>query len=288
MVRKAVFLPLIALFLVSLACGVNFSLPESSVETGPTQVEQINVPKPDASVVELTLSIGGGELILNPGAEQGLVAGQVTYNVADFKPQVEAEGDRISITQGDLNIEGIPAFEEEVVNEWNLALADSPLDLRIRAGAYVGEFDLGGLRLTNLSVKDGAASVTVDFSSANQSEMDVLDYQTGASSVSLLNLANANFGTLLFESGAGNYTLDFSGELKRNANVKIQSGLSTVRLIIPEGVAAEVRFEGGLTNVSTQGDWTEDNDSYSQPGQGPKLSITVEMGAGSLEIRNEP
>ena len=64
------------------------------------------------------------------------------------------------------------------------------------------------------------------FPKLNRVEMDSLYYQTGASNVHLSDLANANFASMVFRSGAGNYTLDFSGELQRDAEVKIESGIS--------------------------------------------------------------
>ena len=51
-------------------------------------------------------------------------------------------------------------------------------------------------------------------------------------------LANANFSTMIFSSGAGDYTLDFSGDLQRDATVTITTGLSNLKLVVPKGVAA--------------------------------------------------
>ena len=48
--------------------------------------------------------------------------------------------------------------------------------------------------------------------------MSILRYETGASTVKLNGLANANFGTLIFSGGAGDYTLDFSGDLQRSGH----------------------------------------------------------------------
>ena len=42
------------------------------------------------------------------------------------------------------------------------------MDLTINAGAYQGDFQFGGLSLTGLTVKDGAASVDLDFNKPNR------------------------------------------------------------------------------------------------------------------------
>ncbi len=288
MLRKPL-LAVLALALAALACSLNINLPASEVKTGPTVTEEISVPLPDAEDVALTLSLGGGELSLAPGAEEGLVEGSATYNVADFQPIVSVEDGNVLIEQGDLNIDGIPKFDETVKNEWDLKLSDTPMTLHIKAGAYVGRYEFGGLSLKNLIIEDGASDVELSFSEPNQVEMGILDYQTGASNVTLSGLANANFATLVFTSGAGNYVLDFSGDLQRDANVKIESGLSSVKIVVPAGVNAKVTFEGALTNVSASGGWVESGgNTYTQSGDGPTLTITVDMGAGNLVLSNEP
>jgi hypothetical protein len=287
MLRKPILFLLPVFLLTGLACSVNLNLPTTQIKTGPLVTEEINIPIPDASDVDLTLSLGAGELTLNPGAESGLVEGTISYNVPDFKPDTTEEDGRIALEQGDLNIQGIPQFDEEVENNWDLSLGTTPMTLRINAGAYVGKYDLGGLSLENVYVSDGAADVNLDFSAPNLIEMGVLDYSTGASNLTLSNLANANFSTLIFSSGAGNYTLDFSGEFQRDANAKIEAGLSTVRILVPEGLNVTLTFDGGLTNVSARGNWEKLNDTtYVQTGEGPTLTITVEMGAGNLELDN--
>jgi hypothetical protein len=41
---------------------------------------------------------------------------------------------------------------------------------------------------------------------------------------------------------------------------------------------------GAMNSVSTQGAWTVSDKTYSLPGQGPELTITVELGVGSLDL----
>ena len=161
------------------------------------------------------------------------------------------------------------------------------MQLTINAGAYQGDLELGGLALKSLEVSDGAADVRVNFSEANLVEMDTLRYITGASNVKLGSLANANFASMIFRSGAGDYTLDFSGSLQRDAVVTIESGISQVVIVIPIGTPASVNFNGGLTSVTKSSQWSQSGNTYTQPGEGPKLTINVDMGAGNLELRSK-
>jgi hypothetical protein len=268
--------------LVSLACGFTVDLPKV-VTPGPEVTDDITVAVPGSDGTRLSISFGAGTLKLSPGNGENLVEGTVTYNIPDFKPEIMQEDGNVSIKQGNYELKGIPSFEG-IKNEWDLALGKVPMALTIEAGAYDAEFEFGGLSLTSLTVKDGAADVELSFSSPNETEMSVLRYETGASNVKLSGLANANFNTFIFKSGAGDYTLDFSGELQRDATVTISSGLSNIILVIPEGVNASVTMESGLTNVSAGSGWTQNGNLYTQEGDGPRLTFLIEMGAGNITL----
>lgn len=274
--------------LVSLSCGLTINLPVDRVTTGPTRIEEINIPAPEADEIDLTLSFGAGDFELDDGAGDTLVSGTASYNVEDFQPKVVVEGSQVRLESGDLKIEGIPSINDKIQNEWDLELGDQLMNLDINAGAYKGDFDLGGLALKSLRVSDGAADVRLKFSRPNRVEMESLRYQTGASNVRLTGLANANFTSMTFRSGAGDYTLDFSGQLQRDAEVTIESGISQVTLVVPEGFSARVLFEGGLSNVETHGAWQKSGAEYVLNGSGPTLTITVDMGAGNLVLRTIP
>lgn len=286
MYTKSILAVIMVLALVTVACSISIDLPRTNIQTGPLVSEDISVPVPDTSgTVELELNFGAGELILSPGAQDALVTGETSYNVPDFKPNITTSGNRVQIETGDVGITGLPNFGDDRKNEWDLKLSDTPMNLRIQAGAYQGRWNLGGLALEGLEISDGAADVELDFSEANQVEMRELRYETGASNVELRSLANANFDRMVFRSGAGNYTLDFSGELQRDARVQVESGISQVTLIVPEGVQVRVTFNGGLTNIDALGGWQVDGNSYLLEGSGPALEIEVDMGAGNLQLR---
>jgi hypothetical protein len=277
------------LAMVGMACGFNLSLPVTKIETGPTQTVELKVPLPEGSStsVELNLEFVAGELKLSPGAVGFLASGTATYNAVDFEPKVESSGSSYTLRTGDLKIEGIPTFEEDLKNEWEIQLADTPLSLSINAGAYEGSFELGGLSLEKLAISEGGSTVTCTFSKPNQVEMTAFTFNTGASSTELKGLANANFEQMTFSSGAGDYTLSFDGKLQRDARVMIDSGFGTVNLIIPEGVNARVTFDEGLSKVNQEGNWEQDGSLYTLSGSGPTLAITVEIGAGTLNLKTE-
>ncbi len=286
--RKLAFVLVIMLMLAIMACSFTINLPFTEIKTGPTVTDDIFVHLPGATsaVTDLTLVFGAGQLTLNPDGQDALVSGSATYNVADFKPQITETGNNVRINQGNVDLKGIPNIGANVINEWNLKLGNAPINLRIAAGAYQGSLELGGLDLRSLHITDGASENRVSFSKQNLSEMSILRYETGASKVTLTGLANANFTNMVFKSGAGDYTLEFTGELQHDASVDIQSGLSNLNIIVPEGTATSLSMRGGLTNVNSSGAWNSSGDIYVIEGSGPSITINVDMGAGNLELRN--
>jgi hypothetical protein len=272
---------ILVLALASMACGFSIDLPERA-QAGPEVEESIEIADPESDETRLTLSFGAGQLTLSPDPKgANLVEGTAVYNVADLKPRIQKNGDSIEIRQGDFK--SLPFFED-MKNEWDLRLSDSPLDLTLEAGAYEGTLELGGLALKSLTVRDGASHVDLSFQEPNQTEMSVLRYETGASDVKLTGLANANFSTLAFSGGAGNYTLDFGGELQRDAVVTVNSGVGNVSLIVPEGIQADVTVESAAVNINHGSGWSQNGQQYTQDGSGPTLTIIVKMAAGNLVI----
>jgi hypothetical protein len=279
--KTKIILAFIFLALVNLACGATIKVPKAPTP-GPEVKDAIDVPVPDAEDVSLRLSFGAGELNLAPGAKK-LVEGTATYNYSAFKPVIKTDGGNVQVKVGDEEFNGLPSFKN-LKNNWDLKLGSTPMDLTIESGAYSGDLDLGGLSLNNLTIKDGAANVKLAFSEANQVEMSTFRYETGASDIKMTGLANANFSLFNFSGGAGNYTLDFSGDLQRDAAIKISTGLSNLIVKIPDGVNAVVNVDSGVANVEAGSGWGVNGNVYKQKGDGPTLTFVIDVGAGNVTL----
>jgi hypothetical protein len=268
----------------TMACGYQVNMPQFPT-AGPDITEEVSVPVPaGGGTPMLTLGFGAGEMTLNPGGD-GLISGTATYNIEALKPSVSVNGSVVKITQGDMK--GFNALPNDLHNTWDFKIGSGPMDLTIEAGAYKARYELGGLALTNLTLKDGASDVRLKFSAPNNTEMGVLRYETGASNVTIEGIANANPSTLIFKCGAGNYTLDFSGQLQRNITGHIEAGLGNVTLVIPQDVAAQVTVSSGMSNVNMDSSWQKNGDTYIQAGSGgPTLNLIVDIGAGNLTLNH--
>lgn len=280
--KPTLILVTIVLLASTLACGININVP--SVRTGPTQTLEINETLPSASgVTELTIEMAAGSLNIDPSADDKL-SGRIDYNVSEWAPIINRDTSSLTMTQmQDKSIGNVTG--NDVINDWELKVGNEvPLDLTINAGAYKGRLDLSGLKLRRLEVNDGASDGEVKFNVANPETMEKLAYRTGASKVSLYGLANANFTSMSFDSGAGDYLLDFSGTLNQDASVSVRSGVSSLTIVIPAGMHAVITNNGAILNITPVGTWTVNNKIYEATGEGHTLTINVEMALGSLKL----
>lgn len=278
----------ILLGLTSLACGITLTMPEDAIEIGETRTQDIFIPVPGENLsTDVLVEFGAGKLILQPGASDGLVMGTATFNVDGLEPQVTSSGSEVSIKQDtyEFKLGGLPNLKD-VENTWELFFSNAPVSLDIRAGAFEGQLELGGMAIEDLKIFSGASNVALSFSAPNLANMNQMQYTTGASKADLTGLSNANFSLMKFEGGVGDYTLDFSGTLMRDASVQINAALSNLKIIIPPGIPTTLQIEGSLTNVDARGQWAGGASTYSLAGNGPTLTINITLGAGNLELSN--
>lgn len=270
----------------ALLTGGALSLIGCGPEVGATETVVLDVPLASTAVTDVELVMGAGSLKVAPGAT-GLVSGTIRCNVEDWLPDIRRSDTRVLVQQK--SRDAVSDAVSSTVNDWDLQLGKSPMRLSVVAGAYEGSLDLSGLTLQELSVEDGAANTQIRFSSANPGQMERLRYKTGASTVSLLGLANANFKSMEFTGGAGTYNLDFSGQLRTKATARVVVGSGTMRIQVPAGTAAVVKVSGSQTAIDLQGEWVTKGTTHSTPAvegaeDGKILTIELEMGTGTATL----
>lgn len=266
------------------ACSFNVSLPK--VRTGEEKIFTFNQPIPEKQTESvLEIEMGAGLLNISAGSDKWF-DGEIRYNVSIWEPKLENKENGFLLHQRTSEAE-ITIPEGDIINQWSLRIGDHPTDLIIKAGAYQGNLNLSGIPLTGLSIKDGASQSTVVFEKPNPVEMDLFSYQTGASKIELLGLANTNAETMVFQSGSGSSILDFSGKIQRDMEITVEFGLGDVEIIVPKNTPVYARVNGGLNNVELNGTWNISGNEYSIDGKGPKLTFNINVGVGNLKLTNK-
>jgi len=281
--KKQLILVVTTLLIATLAC----SLQNLQLETIDPQIVFISEPFPgDNFETQLVFKMTGGRFFITPDAE-GLVNGSIKYNVEPWAPEFIRRDHYFEIRQvNPFRITGFPIGDVE--NTWELGLTTAlPLDLTIEGGASENNFDLSGLNLTNLKITQGASDTTVRFDAPNPGVIEDFSFTTGASSARIIGLGNANFQSMTMSAGAGNYTLDFTGNLLRDSVVDVKAGVSNFTIVIPSGMRAVVMNKGTVSNVNTQGTWLVTDQSYTTLNEGFTLTINLDLSVGNVNLIHE-
>jgi hypothetical protein len=137
------------------------------------QNEARAVQPEDAKSVTAHLTVGAGELKMS-GAADALMEADFSYNVADWKPQIDYE---VSGEKGELTVKQGSGDDGRLGggarNEWNLRFNDDvPTDLVVKMGAGESDLDLDSLTLTGLDLEVGAGETTVDLTGDYAQDFD--------------------------------------------------------------------------------------------------------------------
>ena len=279
--------PIIAVILVLILATFACSISNIEMRTIDLQTVAINEPLPaNMAEAELSFSMTGGTFNIVPGSGM-LASGSIVYNVEQWEPQFTRSNNYYEIKQvSPFSFSGIPT--NDVVNTWDLALTNEiPLNLTIEGGASENIYDFTGLKLAGLKITQGASETDVRFDAPNTTPLQDFSFTTGASSAELFGLGYANFTTMNFSAGAGDYTLDFTGALTHDATVNIKSTISNIRIIIPAGMKAVIINKGTVSNINTEGTWMLNDDTYNTLVEGYTLTINLDMAVGNVTLTHE-
>ncbi|MBC7228102.1 MAG: hypothetical protein H5T61_12890 [Thermoflexales bacterium] len=290
--RKNVYIwPILFLVLSSLACTITvpgISLPGvPTLEVGEMQEYREEIPLEGTTAAQVEITLGAGELTLTAGEPDLLFSGLFRTNVPAWKPEVTWKDGVLRVSQPDTR--GMPGAGAE--NEWDLALAPRvPMSLKLQVGAAKGRLDLGGLALTDFSLETGASDMVVRWDALNTVPMERLLIRAGAANVEVRGVGYARPRDVQVEGGVGNMLLDFTGPWTDSARVKVTAGVGSLTLRFPRDVGVRVVMEGGMSNVTTTGDWQTSggaylNEAYGQAGA--TLEVTLTAGVGGVTLESE-
>jgi hypothetical protein len=248
----------------------------------------IVVPYPAANDLHLRIDLGACRLEARPGEVESWVAGTCHDPTGKRAPIVRTEERPVTITEADPSLERIPAFFGRGPR-YNLELGkERPFALTIETGASEFDIDLGGVPLKALTVRQGAGRFNLDFSTLNPEPMTLLEVLSGAASIELENLANANFSRMHLSGGAAGYELDFGGELSRDAEVTIETSLSGAEIAVPSSTAAKIVAETTVGSVDAGDGFTKREGAFlteaAVAGKKPLLTIRAEVRMGALQM----
>jgi hypothetical protein len=249
-----------------------------------SDVLNIDVPFPTTADLSLQIRLGPCRVRFTPTDGPSFITGTYSDQTRTLPLEVQTQGGVITISQRFTPM----SFSTVDVPRLELGISRArPFALDIQAGASDNSFDLGGLPITRLALKAGAARFETDFSLPNPTPMTLLELGMGAGSFVARHLANANFGELRLGGGMSASTLDFSGTLQRDAHGRIDGGLASVDIFVPASTSARFTakaFAAGKSVVGLAAKGDAYFTAHALEGKHPLLELEVSMAFGNLTI----
>lgn len=247
------------------------------------------IPLGEIDSLKVTIKFGAGKLDLISG-EEDVFKGNFQYDKSILKPNIRYEIlEKTGILILSQSIKKDLHLSFPFKNIWNVKLPSGvPLQLYINTATFSGDIDLTNLQIENFYFNSGASQTNIEFNQPNLIDLKNINIKTGASSIKMLGLANANFDKMNFTGGAGSYTFDFSGNLTKKSKVDINVGAAKIILKIPSAIGTKIIIERfPAVKLDIRGFVKINDQTYISPEYGKsdaELDIKIRGGLIAVEV----
>ncbi len=236
--------------------------------------------------INVHVEYGAGRFTVRAAEGDALYRMRLRYDEELFEPVAEYRAGEIHLGTDKIG-RRIRLTRREISGEFDLELStEVAMDLDLEFGAVKADFDLGGLRLTELTLQTGASQTRIDISEPNREEMAVARMEVGAAEFTALRLGNLNARSIRLDAGVGDITLDFTGEWQRDATVSVDMGLGSLELRFPEGLGVKIEKDTFLTSFDSEGLVKMGDAYYSLDYESADRRVTIDIDAafGSITV----
>lgn len=245
------------------------------------------IPLGEVDSLKVYIKFGAGKLDLISG-EEGVFKGNFQYDKSILKPNIQYEIlEETGILTLSQSIKKDLDLPFPYKNRWNLKLPPGiPMQLYINTATYSGDIDLTNLQIENFYLNSGASQTDILFNQPNLIDLKNINIKTGASTINISGLANANFDKMNFTGGAGSYTFDFSGNLAKKSKVNIAAGAAKIILKIPSTIGTKIIIERfPAVKLDIRGFIKIDDQTYVNPEYGKSVvELDIEIKGGLVDI----
>jgi hypothetical protein len=222
------------------AAGVVVSLAVTSPAGGQTwRTIDASRQARDTNAVAAHIEYAAGKFDLKPAAGPLLYAANVRYDADRAEPVADFDAASRVISLG-VHLRGMHLTnvdDEHDAGSMHAELSGAvPIDLSLELGAVEADLQLGGLRLTDLSLRSGAADVTARFDQRNREQLRSMTLQIGAADVKLLDVANSGVSRIVAEVGAGSLSIDLGGALQHDVDITATLAIGGLKLNVSPDV----------------------------------------------------
>jgi len=275
------FLPLLA------GCGYDRGMPPEM--TSMTQTRPLEKEKSLESSIHY--DVGSLEITGDRGPS-ALYSVDLEYDRSSYTPDVQydsvsggAEG-RLS-----LNLRSIHKVGRRIgtqSNRMRVAFANSiPLNLDVATGVGESRLSLSGLKLSRMDLAAGVGETKMSAYEPNPIPCESVRLKNGVGNLEAVGLGNLNFRDFEFKGGVGAATLDFTGDWKQNADIRIEVGVGGVVVRIPRDLGVKVEAQKHLLSGLQLEHFTQRDSFYYSENYDTaafRISLRIKTGIGGLKI----
>lgn len=264
------------------------TLPAQSYRTVTASRERTNESQLDVSV-----EFAVGRFTLRPHTGGALYTQTLTYDEDKFAPRGGYNAARHALTAGITGLRhntSITYPSGRTKQALEMALSPAvPTTLQLKFGAVTADIDLGGMSLVEATIETGASETSVRFDEPNQVRCRRLTMNVGAAGFTATGLGNARCDQIQFKGGVGGLTLDFTGawELDAVTNTRVEMGLGSLTLRLPEELGVAVHLTKFLTSFDTGGFAKRGSTYYSKNYEAAKTKLAIDVNAALGEVTVE-
>ncbi len=204
-----------------------------------------------------TIQYAGGTLSLVPAPPGILYALRLTYDADRFAPVARFDP---AVPRLTLGTEALPRTGGVRVSHGGTPPAATvglgtraDLDLDIELGAAEAQLELGGIRISRLTLQTGASKTVVRFSEANPIRCSTADLSAGAAELLVTGLGYSRCGQINFRGGVGKVTLDFSGRWAGPVELDAEMAMGELVLRLPKGAGVKLELDKFLASFAPAG-----------------------------------
>jgi hypothetical protein len=213
------------------------------------------------------------------------------YDKAGFSPEVRydaaangTEG-RLSFNLQKTHNSGLNP--QKFHNKLLLSFNDSiPLKLKVTAGVGDVRLSLSGLKVSSIDFESGVGEARLSAYEPNPVSCEYIRLKNGVGSLDAVGLGNLNFTELEFEGGVGGAKLDFTGDWKQPATIRIKVGVGGVNIRLPREIGVKVEAEKNfLSGLHLEGFTKQDSSYYSDNYDKASVRVTLDVATGIGGLR---
>lgn len=222
-------------------------LPAQSWQT--LSVERAKLPRSELSVV---VRHHAGKFSIKPTRDSVRYRATLRYDARALEPIYSYDADSGALRLGTRERPGASGGRR--VADLDISLgAIGMLAIDVQASTAETQLDLTGLPITTLAVSSGASDTRVRFDQPNPVRMRSLTLSTGAASILVDRLGNANADEIIVRAGVGEIELDMAGTWQHDTELRAEVTVGSLTIRVPSEVGVRVETSRVLASFSHEG-----------------------------------